>query len=345
MKLAKKTGFTLVELLVVIAIIGILIGMLLPAVQQVREAARRTECLNNMRQVGLATLNYESSHMQFPTLGSMHNHARDERYNNDAFFAGNEPWTWVYQTLPFMEQNNLYILRDTIGLAARYDNSVPFLSCPSRGQRSWVLTTGDVVFCADYAAASSPSFHGPKPPIFDVLGTYYTDGNNLSKKSTHDFLGVLIPGTVFVSGSATPKHINAPSVGFGQITDGSSNTMLYGEKSAFAQRYSGTVKSNDYHVVGDSFGMLGVNKTNNSNRFVSRPVADSEVNANKRRRILEDDWWSQTFEKGFGSAHPGTFNTVLADGSSHAFSLNIDNTTWWAVSMRADGAVVDHSSF
>jgi len=66
---SKRRGFTLVELLVVIAIIGILIGMLLPAVQQVREAARRTECLNNMRQLGLGAINFESAHMRFPSAG------------------------------------------------------------------------------------------------------------------------------------------------------------------------------------------------------------------------------------------------------------------------------------
>lgn len=102
MKTSKlKHGFTLVELLVVIAIIGILIGLLLPAVQSVREAARRTQCLNNLRQIGLATINFHDSHRAFPP--SRISSPRDVLFNR---YDGAE--SWFVRIMPFVEQNNLY---------------------------------------------------------------------------------------------------------------------------------------------------------------------------------------------------------------------------------------------
>ena len=113
---SRRTGFTLVELLVVIAIIGILIGMLLPAVQQVRGAARRTQCANNLRQAGLACLNYESAFQPFPPgLNVPINQGSGSFYTGQANSMGlKQPaingkfGSWMVWVLPFMEQNNLF---------------------------------------------------------------------------------------------------------------------------------------------------------------------------------------------------------------------------------------------
>ena len=103
----RSLGFTLVELLVVIAIIGILIGMLLPAVQQVREAARRTQCMNNLRQIGLAALNHESAYQRFPTAGGCSDGYHDPNEEFRPLYRL-ENGGWMYQVLPFMEQNYVY---------------------------------------------------------------------------------------------------------------------------------------------------------------------------------------------------------------------------------------------
>ncbi len=96
----KQPGFTLVELLVVIAIIGILVGLLLPAVQQAREAARRMQCSNNLKQLGLANLNYESTHKKFP-IGFL-----DVRQTGNPLKDGG--WSWATALLPYIEQSAIY---------------------------------------------------------------------------------------------------------------------------------------------------------------------------------------------------------------------------------------------
>jgi prepilin-type N-terminal cleavage/methylation domain-containing protein len=112
MKKTAKSGFTLVELLVVIAIIGILIGMLLPAVQQVREAARRAACMNNLRQLALANHNYESAHMHFPPATQRNDattsHSRGlPTYPRPSRRTEGRKIGWTVFILPFIEQNNL----------------------------------------------------------------------------------------------------------------------------------------------------------------------------------------------------------------------------------------------
>jgi len=134
----RRTGFTLVELLVVIAIIGILVGLLLPAVQAAREAARRMSCSNNVRQIGLATMNYEAALKRFPGL------------------LGSSTYSAQARILPYMEQNSLHDLINynrplLLGpvFAARFDPAlanvisqrIPTFLCPSDGEDPMFPTT------------------------------------------------------------------------------------------------------------------------------------------------------------------------------------------------------------
>lgn len=160
-------GITLVELLVVIAIIGILIGMLLPAVQSVREAARRTHCMNNLRQFSLAALNYESAHMHFPS-GVID----DDDNLRDAIRVG-----WV-DMLPHIEQNNLYQQYDLDNDWKTGINSelaliaIPALRCPS-SVGNFDQFGGFEGAISDYAMSKGPSAslvraNGTQVGVFDV---------------------------------------------------------------------------------------------------------------------------------------------------------------------------------
>ena len=167
--LQRRTGFTLVELLVVIAIIGILIGMLLPAVQQVREAARKTTCLNNMRQIGLGILNYESTFNRLPSAGQARNAAgtanifitddgvQEPLSPDPVIGASHSLQTWI---LPYADQNVIY---DQMNIRRAYNdpaapgniaaakNAIPMYICPSTANRSNKTTDKDGFGYTDYS--------------------------------------------------------------------------------------------------------------------------------------------------------------------------------------------------
>ena len=148
----KKKGFTLVELLVVIAIIGILIGMLLPAVQMVREAARRTTCANNLHQIVLAVHNYESSNTRFPPgwIG-----------DESEFTKG---WAWTSQILAFLDQQNL---KDEIDFESR------ILDMPSDGVRtSSFATLGCASSTQNEPIVALPSLAAPDV-VFQIGRSHY----------------------------------------------------------------------------------------------------------------------------------------------------------------------------
>jgi len=319
----RRKAFTLVELLVVIAIIGILIGMLLPAVQQVREAARRATCQNNSRQLALACMNYESSFEHFPPGWNGWGTQLFPRYiapwNNRAStpYRGNY-YGWGYFTLPFIEQNNL---QDGFNVNVSWGEDVlgpdglhltgkiiPVHMCPS----DTVDTDGlNSTYTSDIALKNGKSNY--------VACT----GHNTWASAR------LNPG---VSQRWGVFGMNT-TVTFAEIQDGSSNTILLGERSsedetgAGARPMQGAIwigshrKQNITHKpqaqIADRYSNLG---RTGGNQYV--------VNGRFRGRNIAS------------SGHPTGATVAMADGSSHFLSDNLSNATLQRMARMSDGLVV-----
>ena len=198
----RSAAFTLIELLVVIAIIAILIGLLLPAVQKVREAAARTKCVNNLKQIGLAFHAHHDSRGAFPGGGGSPGAARTMIGSTPADYT-TQNWGWLYQILPYVEQNNLYMVPTDSTIIA----SPPTLYlCPTRGRNPVTSNIG----VNDYAGNGGTA---------GTWGSLNSSGNSLD--------GPLCP-------------VGAGKVTFASITDGTANTLMVGEKWVYFQWWNQT---------------------------------------------------------------------------------------------------------
>ena len=351
---SSNKGFTLVELLVVIAIIGILIGMLLPAVQQVREAARRTECMNNMRQIALGSLNYESAHMHFPTAGlTPDSYGADQNSlwgnpTNSPF--GRENLSWAFQILPFCEADNVRKIRDQPGgiwtLRGLGIAPSPMYNCPSRGERFnvSVVDGGELRPCTDYAGclADHEYLTDRGLPVNVVGGQGFNfDATQppIPGEEQNIWIGLISSGGhVQYDSAAQNRGLNRYSfIGFGANSDGSSNTFMYGEKAAFAQFYT-TVSPDGWNAWWENSGFIhnGWPTMRSPNFTYGGFVADNQDSTNVVQIDSATGWRPDI---GFGSPHPGTVNFVLGDGSTHSVSLDMDLDVIYQAAHRADGSI------
>lgn len=334
MRTLRRSGFTLIELLVVIAIIGVLVGMLLPAVQQVREAARRTTCINNLRQLGLASMNYESALKNFPSAGGQANAFWDTSEEMKPRF-GMENLGWAYQVLPYIEQENLRSLRDTNGYLGGptpfIQQPVNMLTCPSRSARFVNMGTFNLPL-GDYAGVMGDW----SAPSWGFAWQHYTPPNaneerlvwtGIMKKAYHHD----------VNGPTTYKFNR---VGFRDIVDGASNTILLAEKSANAKNYILTTAEG--WPWWEAWGQFHGADWPTMRTFSANvpPMRDTQ---------LRPSWMyinaTQTQEFGFGSAHSSVFIAVFGDGSTRSISMSADVVALDRLGKRNDGTTVDPNLF
>jgi prepilin-type N-terminal cleavage/methylation domain-containing protein/prepilin-type processing-associated H-X9-DG protein len=335
----RRSAFTLIELLVVIAIIAVLIGLLLPAVQKIREAANRMSCTNNLKQLGLAVHNFHDVRGGFPPARL------------------NDGLSWAVYLLPYIEQDNLHKRFDYYKpwpdqqSAADYAAGtlqVPMktYTCPSR--RSPMLSIagdagGGISYWVGYLDPSSPDFlkgygNGFKSPgsrfgpCSDYAGCGASDGNyNVSQGPADPIVALTSPGNPLGNGAMPTLWRNQDPwpVKVSSITDGTSNTLLIGEKhiqtanlgKADQASYDGCIFNGDdgrnvARIAGPGFP-LAISPTDNS------------TNA---------PWM-------FGSWHPGVVQFVFCDGSVHALSTSIDATNLGILANRRDGLVYSGPAF
>jgi prepilin-type N-terminal cleavage/methylation domain-containing protein len=342
--LARKTasGFTLVELLVVIAIIGVLVALLLPAVQAAREAARRAQCTNQLRQIALAWQMHHDANRFFPSAGWGYAWIGDP----DRGFGKSQSGSWAYSVLPYMEGGNIHQLglgataavkRDALTRLA--ETPVTTFYCPSRRPAAPYRNADEglgpninfnfgnppMLARTDYAANLGPRVvagfgdppsvgyqwgAGPQPSDAD-------QGLNFKMEKFDAFNK--LQGITYQRSEIQLKH----------ITDGTSNTYMLGEKYVNPDYYEGGRSStfSEKDIGDDQGAWIGDDLDNNR---LTGPVSYAEA------RPAPDQPGLQWF-RAFGSAHPSTFFMATCDASVHGVSYDIDPVVHHAYGTRNGG--------
>lgn len=295
----EKNGFTLIELLVVIAIIAILVALLLPAVQQAREAARRSACKNNLKQLGLALHNYHEVHSALPPGGD------------------SSGTMWSAMILPFIEQAPLYDSIPSWGEAGG-----------NWGNGAGTATNAKTVACETII----PVFRCPSAPIPIGKRDQSSDTWIISNRVPVTYLGngsgTVTTDTNFENTSPNGVFFRHSSIRFRDITDGLSNVVLIGE----------VLPDTDSDFSTREETSAGSDANNDRKDHWAIGSDDIDVNGDYSECVGTTGLLINTnAEMAYGSQHVGGTHVTLSDGSIRFISENIDSTIWSLLGQRADG--------
>lgn len=294
----RARGFTLIELLVVIAIIAVLIALLLPAVQQAREAARRSQCKNNLKQLGLAQHNYHDLYNQFTPAWIRRNGGSYVDTNFCNTMAADQQAPWTVFVLPLMDQTNLY---------NQFNLSLPFSDSTNGTQ----APNGPLVMRVPVFQCPSNPFSGQWPIHLDYMGV-------MGGGATADCVTTGQPDRLFARSGVMYDNSRT---GFRDVTDGSSNVFCIGESRYFPDQagvnyrgWASSPKLGGFPLVNamamDQINLLPASQVPSSNTKVCR---------------------------GFSSFHTGGCHFVFADGAVRFMNENMNLATYQQLGIRNDG--------